>query len=87
MANTHAIHEIDWTDVDEPRLINKYSLLPDSKISQIFLNDRFIFIRSTATDSDGKYIYTWTFIRGDRTYSRAFSIMKHELDSTIIDFN
>lgn len=38
ISNSHAVHEVDWTEIHEPRLINKYSLLPDSSVKQLFLN-------------------------------------------------
>ena len=87
ISNTHAVHQIDWTDLNEPFLINKYSVLPDSKISQVFMNDRFIFVRSSALDSGSWYNYTWTFTRGDRTFSRAFAVISHSSDATFVDFN
>ena len=87
LANTHAVFEIDWTNLEEPLLLNKYSLLPDSFVSQIFMNDRFIFVRSSATDNGVGFNYTWTFTRGDRTFSRAFAVMSHSTDSTFVDFN
>ena len=87
ITNTHAVHEIDWTDLEEPLLLNKYSILPDSLVSQVFLNDRFIFVRSTASDGSTNFNYTWTFTRGDRTFSRAFAVMQHKSDQTLVDFN
>jgi hypothetical protein len=88
ISNGHSIHEVDWTDLESPRLLNKYSLLPDSSVSQIFLNERFIFVRSSSSDSTSAiYDYTWTFTRGDRTFSRAFAVMKHESSNTMVDLN
>ena len=87
LANDHKVHEIDWTDVDEPRLLNKYSLLPDSLVIQLFLNERFLFVRSSASDGTANYNYTWVFTRGDRTFSRAFAIMSHGSSNTFIDVN
>jgi hypothetical protein len=87
LANDHSVHEIDWTAVDEPRLVNKYSLMPDSIVIQIFLNERFLFVRSTATDSSITYSYTWVFTRGDRAFTKAFLTMSHGLSNTLIDVN
>lgn len=87
LANTHAVHEVDWTDLEDPRLLNKYSLLPDSEVRQVFLNDRFVFVRSKALNGDKVYNYTWTFTRGDRTFTRAFTVMSHSDANTFVDFN
>lgn len=87
IANDHSVHEIDWTYIDEPRLLNKYSLMPDSKISQIFINERFVFIQSSSIDNDFTYNYTWILNRGDRTFSRAFKVIKHNTSNTMIDLN
>ena len=51
------------------------------------MNDRFIFVRSSASDGGSSYNYTWTFTRGDRTFSRAFAVMSHSSDATFVDFN
>ena len=87
LSNDHNVHEVDWTDVDSPRLLNKYSLIPGSTVLQLFLNDRFLFIRSSATDSNVTYNYSWVFTRGERSYSRAFLTMSHGLTGTLIDVN
>ncbi len=87
LANSHSVYEIDWTNINEPRLINKYSLMPDSKVSQVFLNERFVFIQAQSVDSNVTYNYTWIMNRGDRTYTKAFKVLRHGSDKTIIDVN
>jgi hypothetical protein len=87
LASSHAIYEVDWTDIEDPRLLSKYSLLPDSTVHQLFLNDRFVFVRSTSRDGAATLSYTWTFMRGDRTFSRAFAVMAHLSDAIRVDFN
>ncbi len=61
--------------------------MPDSKVSQIFLNDRFVFIQSSSTAENTTYNYTWIMNRGDRTYNKAFKTIRHASAKTIIDLN
>lgn len=61
--------------------------MPDSVISQVFINTRFVFIQSSSTDNNIVYNYTWILNRGDRTYSRAFHVIKHDSANTLIDLN
>jgi hypothetical protein len=61
--------------------------MPDSIVSQIFLNERFVFIQSQSQFNDITYNYTWIMNRGDRTYTKAFKVIKHNSAKTIIDLN
>ena len=61
--------------------------MPDSIVSQIFLNERFVFIQSSSSAENVTYNYTWIMNRGDRTYTKAFKIIKHGSAKTIIDLN
>lgn len=61
--------------------------MPDSVVSQVFLNTRFVFLQSSSMDSGVTYNYTWILNRGDRTYSRAFHVIKHNTSNVIIDLN
>jgi hypothetical protein len=87
LANDHSIHEVDWSDVDNPRLLNKYSLMPDSVVSQVFINTRFVFVQASSADGSHVYNYTWILNRGDRTYSRAFHVMNHSTSNVLINLN
>jgi hypothetical protein len=61
--------------------------MADSRISQIFLNDRFVFVQSSSTEGKVTYNYTWILNRGDRTYTRAFKVLKHDSRNIFIDLN
>lgn len=61
--------------------------MPDSKVSQVFLNSRFVFVQSSSTDGTVTYNYTWILNRGDRTYSRAFHVMRHDASNVMVDLN
>ena len=61
--------------------------MPDSVVSQVFLNTRFVFVQSTSIDNNITYNYTWILNRGDRTYSRAFHVIKHSSANVMIDLN
>lgn len=71
-----------------PHLVNKYSLMPYSLVSQVFLNDRFVIVQSSSMDGNNQtYNYTWIMNRGDRTYTQAFKVIKHGTARTFVDFN
>jgi hypothetical protein len=48
VANKHSVFEIDWKNFNKPTLINKYSLMSNSDVKQVFLNDRYLIVQSTA---------------------------------------
>jgi hypothetical protein len=56
-------------------------------VLQVFLNDRFIFIQSISINEEIEYKYSWILNRGDRTFSRAFKVIDHEKNNTLIDVN
>lgn len=52
LANNHAVYEIDWKNTIEPKLINKYSLMENSKVNQVELNDEYLVVQSFAFASN-----------------------------------
>lgn len=87
LASSESVYEIDWSDVENPLLINKYSLMPNSAVSQVFLNERFVFVQSLSVAGNTTFNYTWVLSRGDRTYGQAVQIVKHGTANTFIDLN
>ena len=61
--------------------------MTNSTISQAFLNERFVVVQASSTDSGSTYNYTWIMNRGDRTYTHAFKVIKHSTSNVRIDFN
>ena len=91
LANSHAVYEINWSRTSTPILLTKYSLLPDSVIEQVALNEYYMIVQSytKVNTSSGmqQYNYTWIFNRGDRSYNRAFKVINHNTVRTAINFN
>lgn len=48
LANKHSVYEIDWHVLTKPVLINKYSLMENSNVKQIFMNDLYLIVQSSA---------------------------------------
>ena len=71
LANKHSIYEIDWHAINRPVLINKYSIMENSTVKQIFLNDRYLIVQASAMDN------TWIFTKGSRTYLNAYHVIHH----------
>lgn len=61
--------------------------MPDSQVRQVFINERFVVVLSSSVDSGTVYNYTWILSRGDRTYTKAFLVIKHDTINTFVDLN
>lgn len=68
-------------------MLNKYSLMPNSNLRQVFINERFVVVLAAAVDNGQEYNYTWVLSRGDRTYTKAFQVIKHDTANTFVDLN
>lgn len=83
LANAHAVYEIDWSNIRDPVMINKYSLMEHSHVKQLIINDQFVIVQSAAnatndTKPNGFEVdYTWIFSRGARTYTSAYAVINH----------
>jgi hypothetical protein len=92
LANSHAIYEVDWTNQIQPLIITKYSILAESRVDSLAVNDKYVIVQSegNVTARDGSqvlYNTTWVFTRGSRTYTNAYAIIPHSSATTLIDFN
>lgn len=90
LSSDSVIYEVDWSEIDSPKLINKYSLMPGSQVTQIFLNERFVFVQAASPSQKNpkqSFNYTWVLTRGSRTYTRAFHVFKHSSIQNRIDLN
>jgi hypothetical protein len=91
LANSHSVYEIDWSRPSSPILLTKYSLLPNSSIEQVALNEDYLVVQSftQVNVSMGvvQYNYTWIFNRGDRSYNKAYKVINHNTPKTVIDLN
>ena len=92
LANKHTVYEIDWHKISQPKLLYKYSLMENSKVRQVMLNDDYIFVQSSAeveTKDLGSvhYDYTWVFSKGSRTYLNAYHVIDHPTSNVDIDFD
>ena len=76
----------------KPRLINKYSLMDNSRVKQVALNDRYLMVQSAADGSNATHPkfeidYTWIFTKGSRTYLNAYHVIDHNSSKVEIDFD
>jgi hypothetical protein len=63
-------------------MIQKYSLMENSTVKQLIINNQFVVVQSSAnatnsTNPNFEIDYTWVFSRGSRTYSNAFAVINH----------
>lgn len=92
LANNHAVHEVDWSNIRDPVLLTKYSLLEHSNVKQLIINDLFVVVQSSAnatssTKPNFEIDYTWVFARNARTYTNAFAVVNHNSSKAVLEFN
>lgn len=92
VANKHSVYEIDWHVLTKPVLINKYSLMENSNVKQVFMNDRYLIVQSSAdaynaTNPKFPIDYTWVFTKGSRTYLNAYHVINHNSSIVEVDFD
>jgi hypothetical protein len=91
LANKHTVYEIDWHKISQPTLINKYSLMENSTVKQVMLNDKYLMVQSSADAKNDthtfKVDYTWVFTKGSRTYLNAYHVINHNSSIVDIDFD
>lgn len=82
LSNSHAVYEIDWSNTNDPVILNKYSLMEHSHVRFITLNDRYLLVQSAANgtnnmNADVEVDYTWVFTKASRTYMNAYHVINH----------
>lgn len=92
LANSHAIYEINMADFSDPYLINKYSIMEYSYIRELYMNDEYLIVQSSAnatnqTHENYEIDYTWIFTKGSRTYMNAYHVVNHNSSKVEIDLN
>lgn len=51
IANSHAVHEIDWEDPNNPDVVTKYSLISNTRITTLSLNLNFVIVTGSSLAS------------------------------------
>jgi hypothetical protein len=52
LTNGHNVYEVDWHNILNPVLLTKYTLIEDSKVKQLIINDKYVVVQSTAKVSN-----------------------------------
>jgi hypothetical protein len=91
LANSHAVHEINWVEVSRPLLVSKYSLMENSHINDISVDAKYLLVQATSngTSDIGNFTihYTWIFTKNARTYTNAFKVIAHPKADVFLDLN
>lgn len=80
LATDHAVYEVDFTNQLQPQIITKYTLMANSSVSQVFVNEDYVFVQlsanvTTSTNGTAWYNSTMIFSRGTRSYMNAYEIL------------
>lgn len=93
LATRHSIIELDWSSTLAPKIIAKYSIMDESIITSLWVNEQYVIVQSSANvthsqnSTDEEYNATLVFVRGTRTYMNAHVILPHKTMRTAVDFN
>lgn len=77
LATDHAIYEIDFTNQLRPQIITKYTLMSNSTVQQVWVNEQYVIAQVSANVTNSTNGTTWynssiVFSRGTRTYMNAY---------------
>jgi hypothetical protein len=87
LSNKHSVYEINWDDIQEPLVVNKYSLLENSTVQNVFMSNKYVVVQASSlayNDTHPKFQInnTWIFSKGSRTYTNAYHVISH--NSTVV---
>lgn len=77
LANHHSIYEVDFTNQLRPQIITKYSIMSNSTIHSVWVNEEYVFAQISANVTSSTNGTTWynssiVFSRNTRTYLNAY---------------
>lgn len=77
LANHHSIYEVDFTNQLRPQIITKYSIMSNSTIHSVWINEEYVFAQISANVTNSTNGTTWynssiVFSRNTRTYLNAY---------------
>jgi hypothetical protein len=74
MSNENTIYQFEWDVTTPPVLINKYSLIPNSNVKQVFVDYNYV-IAVADSNIDGQIVRrTWVFTKRANTYLNAYNV-------------
>jgi len=90
LANRHAIYEVDFTNQLKANIVAKYSIMSESHIHSLWVNNDYVIAQITAnvtstTNETTLYNSTMVFSRGTRSYLNAHEVFDHKSSNVIID--
>ena len=91
LANEHAIYEVDFSNHLKPNTIAKYSLMQDSRVHSVWVNEEYVIAQVSANVTTAKegetqwYNSSIVFNRNSRTYLHAYDILEHSAENVIVD--
>ncbi len=91
LATRSAVYEVDFSNQIRPKIITKYSLMSNSSVYQVSLNEEYVIVQFSANATTAGNGTTWynssiVFSRGTRSYLNAYEILEHNSSNVILDF-
>lgn len=91
LATRNAVYEIDFTNQLRPQIITKYSLMANSTVTQVWVNEEYVIAQVSANVTNATNGTTWynssfVFSRGTRSYLNAYEVIEHNSSNVILDF-
>jgi len=73
-TNGNTIYQFEWDVTSPPTLINKYNLIPGSKVEQIFVDYNFVIVSAVSAWDTTAVRKTWIFTKTANTYLNAYNV-------------
>lgn len=83
-TNGNTIYQFEWDVTSPPVLINKYILIPGTKVEQIFVDYNFVVVSAVSMWDNEAIRRTWVFTKTHNTYLNAYNVFNAPFNATHI---
>jgi len=73
-TNGNTIYQFEWDVTSPPTLTAKYTLIPNSKVQQIFVDYNFVVLSAESVINEELVKRTWIFTRRTLSYLNAYNV-------------
>lgn len=80
-TNGNTIYQFEWDVTNPPTLTAKYTLIPNSKVEQIFVDYNFVVATVDSVINDELVRRTWIFTKRTLSYLHAYNVFHAPIDS------
>ena len=78
-TNGNSIYQFEWDIASNPKLVTKYSLIPNSEVEEIFVDFNFVVVLARSVIDTEVIRRTWVFTRRTLSYANAYNLFPSPL--------